>query len=799
MRQLSANLVRVVLASLIVSGFACKKASTTVDAGPDVGTVPDAAYPDRAWLPNPNSRDAGVVSVPSEPFRAVLTGGAVTPPVDGVTSSGSVDCVLNSAKTELVCTLHFDDPQPVIGHIHLGAPGETGPAVVQLNPPTSGVKYTMETTPDFVSHLEAGDFYVDIHTRSHLHGGALRGQLLPPDQKLYEARMNGAESVTPHASAVTASVFVELDENTYDYWTTYTITGGAAASVEVDDLSGHQLFTVGQPQRTKGTASLTSQIAAIQAGQIVVKLVVQGTNEELGGTLAEPGSKLLVATPTAAQVRPTPAPPLSGNTASARFLVNYLQDHVKSVITTSAVNTSLRLLPTSVGAAGAPLLDLQNNLIMDNPLSTVARDALFSGKAYLSIGTAVSSAGELWGQVSFPGEQVFVAPLSASEITPPVAAGTGGAGAAWAFLGLDGKTVRYFITTAGLPVANVYVEEAMPTTPASSETLRVKLVAPANEMTGTFPAFTSDPSLLTQRLWRLRVTTQAHPDGELAGQFRLAGESLYVARLTGGAMAPASVTTGNSGVAFAAVNAARTQVAMAVLTTTTPIEVDFCNSLAGTVAQAGTCNTSALAQPATSKYWLTTGSSIPFDSGIPSGLWYVQVPTSSRPNGELRGQLLAPGERIYVATLSGRAEVPAVSSLGAGNIALVLNATQDGVRYSGSITGLLAAEPANDGTGNIFVTVAQIGVAPPGQPTYLSPLPILLPDLGQNSDATVLYFGGGSTQNSVATLGMQANGFNPVDAVFLQHLTKQPASDYAVEVLTGAYPHGEIRGSFIAQ
>jgi len=113
------------------------------------------------------------------------------------------------------------------------------------------------------------------------------------------------------------------------------------------------------------------------------------------------------------------------------------------------------------------------------------------------------------------------------------------------------------------------------------------------------------------------------------------------------------------------------------------------------------------------------------------GRWYVNVHTPTNPSGEIRGQLLAPGETLYGATLSGASELPPVSSGVAGSGQFVLSADQTGLTYQLSLSGgaITAAQiqggsaksvgpvvyPLQVGLGQTFMGVYDSD-APPTQP-----------------------------------------------------------------------------------
>jgi len=74
---------------------------------------------------------------------------------------------------------------------------------------------------------------------------------------------------------------------------------------------------------------------------------------------------------------------------------------------------------------------------------------------------------------------------------------------------------------------------------------------------------------------------------------------------------------------------------------------------------------------------------------VARGLWYFNVHTTENPNGDIRGQVLRPGETLFTAILSGQNEVPPTSSTATGGVGIILNAARTEIRYDGAVTDLI--------------------------------------------------------------------------------------------------------------
>lgn len=70
-----------------------------------------------------------------------------------------------------------------MAHFHNGALGKNGPVVIWLskqgNPVMGSIKGEATLTSEQAQQFEAGDWYINVHTKDHP-GGEIRGQVMPP-------------------------------------------------------------------------------------------------------------------------------------------------------------------------------------------------------------------------------------------------------------------------------------------------------------------------------------------------------------------------------------------------------------------------------------------------------------------------------------------------------------------------------------------------------------------------------------------------------------------------------------------
>jgi hypothetical protein len=122
---------------------------------------------------------AGSGSALAADLKVSLTGAEETPPVTTpATASGTITISADKSVSGTLKTAGIDG---TVAHIHVGAPGQSGPPIITLSKGDNGVwsvpagsKLTDEQYADF----KAGKLYVNVHSAEHK-AGEIRGQLKP--------------------------------------------------------------------------------------------------------------------------------------------------------------------------------------------------------------------------------------------------------------------------------------------------------------------------------------------------------------------------------------------------------------------------------------------------------------------------------------------------------------------------------------------------------------------------------------------------------------------------------------------
>lgn len=108
-----------------------------------------------------------------------LTGAEETPPV--TTSASGTGTITIAADKSVSGTIKTVGIEGMAAHIHVGAPGQSGPPIITLDKGADGV-WSVPTgsklTDDQYASFKAGNLYVNVHSAEHK-AGEIRGQMKP--------------------------------------------------------------------------------------------------------------------------------------------------------------------------------------------------------------------------------------------------------------------------------------------------------------------------------------------------------------------------------------------------------------------------------------------------------------------------------------------------------------------------------------------------------------------------------------------------------------------------------------------
>ena len=119
-------------------------------------------------------------------FQVPLTGAQQVPPVQ-TAGSGNADLTYDASTRVVTWDISFSglSSQATMAHFHgPAAAGKNAGVKVWLSQKghmdvTSPIKGEATLSPDDAKMFEAGDMYINVHTKDHP-GGEIRGQVVPP-------------------------------------------------------------------------------------------------------------------------------------------------------------------------------------------------------------------------------------------------------------------------------------------------------------------------------------------------------------------------------------------------------------------------------------------------------------------------------------------------------------------------------------------------------------------------------------------------------------------------------------------
>jgi hypothetical protein len=255
------------------------------------------------------------------------------------------------------------------------------------------------------------------------------------------------------------------------------------------------------------------------------------------------------------------------------------------------------------------------------------------------------------------------------------------------------------------------------------------------------------------------VHTMAHADGELRGQVHRPGETLWVARLSGDQENP-PVTTTSTGLgnlfAHAMTNRVRFNVRTSAMGTAAHVHLAPGGRNGPVVLALGDAMMVDMNRVYTGEAAAPMAGSL---MDLTAGRWYFNVHTTTNPMGEVRGQLLRPGETLYTAQLTGGAEVPPVTTMASGSVAVIASADRAQLAYDAALS-------------TITPTAGHLHVAPAGM------------NGGVAFPLTITAMGGAGTLMTGMATGMTGPAF----------ISALDAGNVYLNVHTAAHMNGELRG-----
>jgi hypothetical protein len=272
----------------------------------------------------------------------------------------------------------------------------------------------------------------------------------------------------------------------------------------------------------------------------------------------------------------------------------------------------------------------------------------------------------------------YDASLTAGQVVR--ATGSTATGTAKFFLQADATTLNYDITqnVANAQAVNLHVGAAAENGPVAHQ-----LTPVSDHMTGSITLATDEQAALTADQLYVDVTSSAQPSGEIRGQLTLPGATIFVAVPTGAQQVP-PVNTQYTAHASFVLSPDQANLTFHIVTTAMPTNV-LLQSAIGSLNGQVRYPLQSLGRTMDGTVQLGTGD--PPD--LQAARFYVNIQTAANPAGELRGQIIMPGQQLFTGVLAGTNEVPPVGSSATGGTQFVLSADGQTLSYEAIVSGTI--------------------------------------------------------------------------------------------------------------
>jgi hypothetical protein len=318
------------------------------------------------------------------------------------------------------------------------------------------------------------------------------------------------------------------------------------------------------------------------------------------------------------------------------------------------------------------------------------------------------SGGDSSGDDSSSPATPYKAKLEGAQVTP-TAVLTTAAGTANLGLQPDNVTLTYDITqnVRGATSVNVHIGA-----PGENGMTTHQLTPISGHMTGSIMLSNDEQNALSIDQIYIDIQSPAYPGGELRGQVIRPGETIFVTSANPRQEVPPTTSAYAAHGSFI-LSPDMTSLLYHVVTTAVPTDVRLQRGIASTNGPVAYPLT-PIAETADGTVQLN-GMNDPAD--LAAGRFYLNVVTAAYQAGELRGQVLTPGQTLYTGVLAGRNEVPPSGSTATGGAQFVLSADRTVLNYEANVSGIIptAAELDNAATGQTgpmlyTLTLAQQGI-----------------------------------------------------------------------------------------
>jgi hypothetical protein len=282
----------------------------------------------------------------------------------------------------------------------------------------------------------------------------------------------------------------------------------------------------------------------------------------------------------------------------------------------------------------------------------------------------------------------YKAKIEGAQVVPNAVITTAG-GTANFDLQPDNVTLKYDITqnVPGATSVNIHIGA-----PGENGSISHQITPITGHMTGSYMLSQDEQNALSVAQLYVDIQSSAYPGGEIRGQIIQPGDTVYVTVATPSQEVP-TTTSAYAGHASFILSADGMSLLYHIVTTAVPTNVLVERGIASTNGSV-LYPLTPVAETLDGTLQLT-GMNDPTD--LAAGRLYLNIQTAAFQTGELRGQILTPGQKLYTGTLAGRNEVPPIGSTATGGAQFILSADRTLLNYEADVNGIIptAAEVDN--------------------------------------------------------------------------------------------------------
>jgi len=419
--------------------------------------------------------------------------------------------------------------------LHLGKPGETGVALLDLMPITIGrrVQGELTATPDLFRHLYNSRVYASVRTAAHP-SGEVRGQVMAETDLEFRGVLTGKEMVPSTNSPGVVFGGLHFPTGANDVYVSFAVTGlsgpitGASICEAAPGANGPTVIEI--PTQAPGTITTIFELDEVPmdffqkctAGKYyVVAKTAAFPAGEVRGQLSFLGP--FCAFSAVNRLQQVPPPPSSAGFGMSHTVPNATLDSLTTTVGIDGIApTSATVRVAASGTNGPVLVELESTSLKGvyrktYPISPAGLTDFAQGRLYIQFGTAAYPNGEIRGQLKTNLRKGYAFDLCGDQMLPWNNSAALGMG----MFSVDQADcyINYLVMTDGL--GGLPTEAHIWKGAVGQNGTKLYPMAPKVPLiSGKGALKTGEGSLIETGGTYMTIHTPLFPDGEIRGQIR---------------------------------------------------------------------------------------------------------------------------------------------------------------------------------------------------------------------------------------------------------------------------------------